>query len=263
MRLAADYNALRTAQNMFERYEEEARRAIFFAAWEARQAGSVYIEPEHLLLSLTHDADSKANQLFSLAAHVENFRRQLRSHASCKIFHIRRPSSVKRRQARSGLYRARSRPSSEQADWHRTSIAGLAAGKQIRRARRPSQKWESIFTQQEIGSEKISGIPTLTANQTTKKLRSDLCDRSRPFASDRSFVAVLPARQVGKLLIACPSLLRVPSCLSEFSESNGCLVAKGFRPIRAHPRKSAIDRFRDCSPPRIFPGSILHSSPLP
>jgi ATP-dependent Clp protease ATP-binding subunit ClpC len=84
MHLAADYNALRTAQNMYERYNQEARRAIFFSAWEARQAVSVYIEPEHLLLSLTHDADSKANQLFSLAAHVESFRRQLKSHASAK-----------------------------------------------------------------------------------------------------------------------------------------------------------------------------------
>jgi len=70
---------------MYERYREDARRTIFFSAWEARQAGSGYIEPEHLLLSLTHDADSKANRLFSLAAHVERFRQQLGSHASAKI----------------------------------------------------------------------------------------------------------------------------------------------------------------------------------
>jgi ATP-dependent Clp protease ATP-binding subunit ClpC len=69
---------------MFERYRQDARRAIFFARWEAQQAGSGYIEPEHLLLGLTHDADSKANQLFSLAAHVESFRQQLGSHASAK-----------------------------------------------------------------------------------------------------------------------------------------------------------------------------------
>ena len=49
---------------MFERYREDARRAIFFARWEAQQSGSAYIEPAHLLLGLTHDADSKANQLF-------------------------------------------------------------------------------------------------------------------------------------------------------------------------------------------------------
>ncbi len=69
---------------MFERYREDARRAIFFSRWEAQQSGSAYIEPEHLLLSLTHDADSKANQLFSLSSHADNFRRQLRSHPSAK-----------------------------------------------------------------------------------------------------------------------------------------------------------------------------------
>ena len=37
---------------MFERYTEEARRAIFFARYEASRFGSPYIEPEHLLLGL-------------------------------------------------------------------------------------------------------------------------------------------------------------------------------------------------------------------
>ena len=69
---------------MFERYREDARRAIFFSRWEAQQSGSAYIEPEHLLLSLTHDADSKANQLFALSSHADNFRRQLRSHPAAK-----------------------------------------------------------------------------------------------------------------------------------------------------------------------------------
>jgi hypothetical protein len=39
---------------MFERYTEEARRAIFFARYEACRCGSPYIEPEHLLLGLMH-----------------------------------------------------------------------------------------------------------------------------------------------------------------------------------------------------------------
>ena len=69
---------------MFERYREDARRAIFFSRWEAQQSGSAYIEPEHLLLSLTHDADSKANQLFALSSHTENFRKQIGSHSSAK-----------------------------------------------------------------------------------------------------------------------------------------------------------------------------------
>ena len=69
---------------MFERYREDARRAIFFARWEAQQSGTVYIEPEHILLSLTHDSDSKANQLFALSSHKETFRAQLGVKASAE-----------------------------------------------------------------------------------------------------------------------------------------------------------------------------------
>ena len=37
---------------MFERYTESARRALFFARYEASQFGSISIETEHLLLGL-------------------------------------------------------------------------------------------------------------------------------------------------------------------------------------------------------------------
>jgi len=67
---------------VFERYREDIRRAIYFARWEALQSGSAYIEPKHILLALTHDADSKANQLFALAAQVEAFRTPLKPYAS-------------------------------------------------------------------------------------------------------------------------------------------------------------------------------------
>jgi hypothetical protein len=40
---------------MFERYTEPARRLIFFARWEAAQAGSPRMEPEHLALALLRD----------------------------------------------------------------------------------------------------------------------------------------------------------------------------------------------------------------
>ncbi|MFL6386733.1 MAG: Clp protease N-terminal domain-containing protein [Terriglobales bacterium] len=69
---------------MYERFRQDARRAVFFADREARQAGSPYLEPEHLLLGLTHEADSKVNQLFSLAAHAESFRKQLDAIAPLK-----------------------------------------------------------------------------------------------------------------------------------------------------------------------------------
>jgi|ERR1017187_5416421 ATP-dependent Clp protease ATP-binding subunit ClpC len=40
---------------MFERYVEKARRAIFFARYEASQAGSQWIETHHLLLGLLRE----------------------------------------------------------------------------------------------------------------------------------------------------------------------------------------------------------------
>jgi Clp amino terminal domain, pathogenicity island component/NTF2 fold immunity protein len=40
---------------MFERYSERARRAIFFARYEASQFGSTIIEPEHLLLGVLRE----------------------------------------------------------------------------------------------------------------------------------------------------------------------------------------------------------------
>ena len=41
---------------MFERYDEHARRAIFFARYAACQSGSPTIETEHLLLGLVREA---------------------------------------------------------------------------------------------------------------------------------------------------------------------------------------------------------------
>src|SRR2546422_4323821 len=40
---------------MFERYTLMARRAIFFARYEASQFGASAIEPEHLLLGLSRE----------------------------------------------------------------------------------------------------------------------------------------------------------------------------------------------------------------
>jgi len=40
---------------VFERFTEKARRAIFFARYEASQYGSAYIEAEHLLLGLLRE----------------------------------------------------------------------------------------------------------------------------------------------------------------------------------------------------------------
>ena len=41
---------------MFERFNETARRVIFFARYEAGEWGSEYIKPEHLLMGLLQEA---------------------------------------------------------------------------------------------------------------------------------------------------------------------------------------------------------------
>jgi len=50
---------------MFERYNEKARRVIFFARYEASQYGSPYIEPEHLLLGLMREDRALMKQFLS------------------------------------------------------------------------------------------------------------------------------------------------------------------------------------------------------
>jgi ATP-dependent Clp protease ATP-binding subunit ClpC len=49
---------------MFERYSESARKAVFFARYEASQCGSPEIEPEHLLLGILRE-DAQLAQLIS------------------------------------------------------------------------------------------------------------------------------------------------------------------------------------------------------
>lgn len=62
---------------MFERYTEQARRALFFARHVASQVGSRTIETEHLLLGLTREAGSLISG-FAPAVSIEDLRRQVR-----------------------------------------------------------------------------------------------------------------------------------------------------------------------------------------
>jgi ATP-dependent Clp protease ATP-binding subunit ClpC len=50
---------------MFERYTEQARRALFFARYEASQRGSMSIESEHLLLGLIQKARGPVNAILA------------------------------------------------------------------------------------------------------------------------------------------------------------------------------------------------------
>jgi ATP-dependent Clp protease ATP-binding subunit ClpA len=61
---------------MFERYTEKARRAIFFARYEASQFGSSSIETEHLLLGLLREDKALAHRFLGTTS-SESIRKQV------------------------------------------------------------------------------------------------------------------------------------------------------------------------------------------
>lgn len=65
---------------MFEKYTEKARRAIFFARYEASQFGSPYIETEHLLLGLLREDKALTNRFLRGQDKVEVIRKQIEDH---------------------------------------------------------------------------------------------------------------------------------------------------------------------------------------
>jgi ATP-dependent Clp protease ATP-binding subunit ClpA len=67
---------------MFERYTEKARRTIFFGRHEASQLGSLYIEPEHLLLGLLREDKALANRFLRSHRAVESIRKQIEGHTA-------------------------------------------------------------------------------------------------------------------------------------------------------------------------------------
>jgi len=50
---------------MFERYNEEARRALFFARYESSQYGALTIAPEHLLLGILRETGPLVERILS------------------------------------------------------------------------------------------------------------------------------------------------------------------------------------------------------
>jgi ATP-dependent Clp protease ATP-binding subunit ClpC len=52
---------------MFERFTEGARRALFFARYEANQRGNLSVETEHLLLGLIRESQGTTSLVFARA----------------------------------------------------------------------------------------------------------------------------------------------------------------------------------------------------
>lgn len=67
---------------MFERYTENARRAIFFARYEASRFGCSYIETEHLLLGVLREDKGLVKQFLGSHDRLENIRRSIEQRAT-------------------------------------------------------------------------------------------------------------------------------------------------------------------------------------
>jgi Clp amino terminal domain, pathogenicity island component len=65
---------------MFERFTEKARRAIFFARYEASQYGSPYIESEHFLLGLLREDGHIVRHLLPQLGQVSAIREEIEAH---------------------------------------------------------------------------------------------------------------------------------------------------------------------------------------
>ena len=63
---------------MFERYTEQARKAVFFARYEASQGGSTEIETEHLLLGILREDVQLAQRLSLSFTKIEAIHAQVR-----------------------------------------------------------------------------------------------------------------------------------------------------------------------------------------
>src|SRR5579864_9808330 len=64
LRLAVSKEQKRSVR-MFEKYNEKARRALFFARYEASKLGSKVIESEHSLLGILREGEDIIKEIFS------------------------------------------------------------------------------------------------------------------------------------------------------------------------------------------------------
>jgi len=63
---------------MFEKYNEKARRSLFFSRYEASKLGSPTIEPEHILLGLVREVEDAVSTIFQrFEVQGEDLRREI------------------------------------------------------------------------------------------------------------------------------------------------------------------------------------------
>src|SRR5437764_13854228 len=77
---------------MFEKYNEKARRALFFARYEASKLGSRVIESEHILLGVLREGEEIIKEIFSrFNVKPEQIRREVEGD---RLFVVRISSSA-------------------------------------------------------------------------------------------------------------------------------------------------------------------------
>jgi len=69
---------------MFERYNEKARRVIFFARYEASQYGSPYIETEHMLLGILREDKALSLRFITPRVTAEALRKEIDQHSTVR-----------------------------------------------------------------------------------------------------------------------------------------------------------------------------------
>ncbi len=69
---------------MFERYTETARKVIFYGRFAASQAGSEYVDTEHLLLGILRADPPLARRIFKTQRNIESVREQIEKQAPAR-----------------------------------------------------------------------------------------------------------------------------------------------------------------------------------
>lgn len=62
---------------MFERYTDAGRRAIFFARYQATQAGAPAIRPHHILLGIAREGNPRLERLFQLRGRYQQLKSEV------------------------------------------------------------------------------------------------------------------------------------------------------------------------------------------
>jgi hypothetical protein len=119
---------------MFERYTEKARRAIFFARYEASQNGSPFIDTMHLLLGILHESKvlfSEAGLQVSVAHLSEDCRKALPPAHKMIPTNVDLPLSNECKQALEAASAEADRLGSESVGWQHLMLGLIKASGDI------------------------------------------------------------------------------------------------------------------------------------